>query len=165
MLSPLKSLMCRHDFFWSERSGCDRCRRCGARRDHAGEASTTAETDPFAIPPVHGEQSVGSGFQPTLVEWSRPVPEQAAASTPESVFERPRDPLAQAVPAPTLVAASDPRDVLLARLDALIAGGTLSRAQTLELVQSVIEDAQSSEPVLVGMVAADYYARLHAAAR
>ncbi|MDZ4363556.1 hypothetical protein [Brevundimonas sp.] len=97
-------------------------------------------------------------FQPTVVEWS-----QQPASTEGSVFERPR-PVSAPQP-PTLVAASEPRDALLARLDALAAGSTLSRHQTLELVLAVIEDAQSSEPVLVGMVAADYFARLHAATR
>ena len=29
MLSPLKPLLCRHDFYWSERHLSDRCRRCG----------------------------------------------------------------------------------------------------------------------------------------
>jgi hypothetical protein len=164
MLSPLKSLMCRHDFFWSERSGCDRCRRCGARRDHSAEAA--AQGDEFAIPAIDSPavpppppvQSSPSVFQPTVVEWS-----QQPASTEGSVFERPR-PVSAPQP-PTLVAPSEPRDALLARLDALTAGSTLSRNQTLELVLAIIEDTQSSEPVLVGMVAADYFARLHAATR
>ncbi|QQQ18694.1 hypothetical protein JIP62_00630 [Brevundimonas vitis] len=52
---------------------------------------------------------------------------------------------------------------MLARLDALASGQTLNRSQTLDLVLAIIEDTQSSEPVLVGVVAADYFARLHAA--
>lgn len=155
MLSPLKSLMCRHDFFWSERSGCDRCRRCGARRDAAAEAAVHG--DEFAIPTANGSSATPAApaFQPTVVEWSAPL------STESSVFERPRS--VAAPQPPTLVAPPEPRDALLARLDALASGQTLNRSQTLDLVLAIIEDTQSSEPVLVGVVAADYFARLHAA--
>lgn len=45
MLSPLKPLLCRHEFYWSERHRSDLCRRCGKTR--AAEAQTAGFDEDF----------------------------------------------------------------------------------------------------------------------
>lgn len=44
----LKPLLCRHDYYWSERHRSDRCRRCGRTRgaSTAGEAPASAAALP-----------------------------------------------------------------------------------------------------------------------
>ena len=48
MLSPLKPLLCRHAYYWSERHGSDRCRRCGKLQ--AGEALDVLREEPLGAP-------------------------------------------------------------------------------------------------------------------
>ena len=48
MLSPLKPLLCRHDFYWSERHLSERCRRCAKLRN----AETVSAPPRFAAPPM-----------------------------------------------------------------------------------------------------------------
>jgi len=47
----LASLLCRHVWYWSERHGADRCRRCGKLAETAGVAAGAApspEPEPMA---------------------------------------------------------------------------------------------------------------------
>lgn len=51
----LASLLCRHTWYWSERHGSDRCRRCGKLAEPAGAASEAAPAPStiatVAVPP------------------------------------------------------------------------------------------------------------------
>jgi len=130
MMAPLNSFLCRHDFYWSERHGAERCRRCAKLRQNDQ--------------PTHGE------------------PMRFDASTPRSVAEvmdfpdlTPREVAPGSVPA-------GPAD-LKTRIEHLAGGQTLDRAATLKLLLDLIEDGQSAEPQIVGIAAADLYARLHTA--
>lgn len=141
-MRPFRPFLCRHDFYWSERHGGDRCRRCGSVREArdsgamaGGLAALLAADDEaaaFAPPPPATEA--------LLENWERDEP----APTP---------------PAPVGLSGAS----LLDRLDELIAGGELSRAQTIETLLAVIEDGQSSDPVLFGPSAATWFARLNSA--
>jgi len=53
---------------------------------------------------------------------------------------------------------------LKTRIEHLAGGETLDRTATLKLLLDLIEDGQSSDPQIVGITAAEVYARLHAAA-
>ena len=143
MLS-FKPLLCRHDFYWSERHRSDRCRRCGFVRP-ASEAVAPVSTGLAALRAA----DVGAGFQPTT---SRPTLSDAVLENWDRI-DAPRAP----------AAAAPNGSQLLESLDALIAGGELSRAQTIETLLALIEDGQSSDPVLFGPSAAAWYARLHSA--
>lgn len=138
----LNSILCRHDFYWSERHHSDRCRRCGLVRaaQDSGPAMVgglaallAADDDDLEIPP-----SAPVGL---IKDWDRA--DDAGAPEPGAVGLH--------------------GSQLLNRLDDLIAGGELSRAQTIETLLAVIEDGQSSDPVLFGPSAATWYARLHRA--
>lgn len=161
MLSPLKPLLCRHDFYWSERHQADRCRRCG---------KTQAADDRAATIPIEDEGGVAFG---------RPGGASRAAGDlgrlPEGFFDLP--PLHQTPPAradhvphpPSAKAlkaqARERRDGLLTRLDRIAEGDQLSRQDTLDVLLAVIEDAHSADPVLFGPDAVDRFARLHEARR
>jgi len=112
---------------------------------------------------------LGSAFKPMVCrhEWSwserRQVdrchkcgklkPETQPAETPAPAVERAHIATAQ----PPL----SREDRLRGHLDALAAGRALTRVQTLETVLALIEDMQSSDPLLSGPTAATYYAMLH----
>lgn len=132
MLAPLNSLLCRHDFYWSERHGAERCRRCAKLRE--SDKSAQAEPLRFDAPPP------------------RPAAEVMAFPdlTPREV-----------APAATPAAPAD----LKTRIEQLADGQTLDRAATLRLLLDLIEDGQSAEPQIVGIAAAEVYARLHAAVK
>jgi len=127
MLAPLNSFLCRHDFYWSERHGAERCRRCAKLRE--SDKPTHAEPLRFEAPPERPVAEV------------MPFPEPAPRKT-------------------TLVL--DATD-LKTRIEQLADGQTPDRATTLQLLLDLIEDGQSSDPQIVGITAADLYARLHAA--
>ena len=61
--------------------------------------------------------------------------------------------------------ALDRRENLLALLDRIAEGGQSSRAELLDALLGVIEDAHSADPVLFGSEAAGHFARLHEARR
>jgi len=130
MLAPLNSFLCRHDFYWSERHGAERCRRCAKLRE--SDKPTHAEPLRFDAPPP------------------RPVAEVMAFPdlTPREV-----------APAAT---SAEPAD-LKTRIEQLADGQTLDRAATLRLLLDLIEDGQSADPQIVGIAAAELYARLHTA--
>jgi hypothetical protein len=130
MLAPLNSFLCRHDFYWSERHGAERCRRCAKLRQNDK--------------PTHGEPLRFDAAP------SRPVAE--VMDFPELT---PREVAPAALPA-------RPAD-LKTRIEQLAQGQSLDRAATLKLLLDLIEDGQSADPQIVGVTAADLYARLHTA--
>ncbi len=128
MLAPLNSFLCRHDFYWSERHGAERCRRCAKLRE--SDKPTHAEPLRFDPAPVRREAEV------------MPFPDVAV-----------REPAS----APSVT--TD----LKTRIEQFAAGRALDRTATLRLMLDLIEDGQSADPEIVGVAAADLYARLHAA--
>jgi len=132
MLSPLKPLLCRHDFYWSERHRADRCRRCGKTCEPVS-ATGPLKPLPAAEPPA----------------WEDPG---AVAGRPA----RPR-PGAKALKAQAL----ERRANLLTLLERIAEGGQPSRQESLDALLGVIEDAHSADPVLFGSGAAGHFARLH----
>jgi len=161
MLSPLKPLLCRHDFYWSERHLSDRCRRCGKLQ--AAEAldvlsgrslgAALAERSAISLPqaPVADDTlpelpTNGAGFD------TSPEP----AHLP--VLSRPSVKVLKAE-------AKERRDRLPEALERLIQGGRPSREEAIDAVLAVIEDAHSAEPVLFGPNAAAKFALLYEARR
>lgn len=151
MLSPLKPLLCRHDYFWSERHKAELCRRCG-------KPNAPQPESPVLMP---------------FADWPKPV---ATVRPPEPVMGAPVEdsfldiPIFDAPLPPKRAAASDKvlkaqaklrRDALLALLDRLAEGRQPSREEAIDAVLAVIEDAHSSDPVLFGDQAAVHFARLH----
>ena len=128
MLAPLNSLLCRHDFYWSERHGAERCRRCAKLRDT--DKLTHAEPLRFDVP------------EPRPAAEVMPFPDMVARGA-----------------SPAFAATDD----LKTRIQHLADGQALDRVATLQLVLDMIEDGQSSDPQIVGIAAAELYARLHAA--
>jgi hypothetical protein len=147
MLSPLKPLLCRHDFYWSERHRAERCRRCGK----LGEAEA-----PVAAGPAPAERSETPVFGPAF-EDVLDIP----------AFATPVEPVQVRRPAPSRKAlkaqAQLRREALLGLLDRLSQGRQPTREEAIDAVLAVIEDAHSADPVLFGEAAAGHFARLHEA--
>lgn len=153
MLSPLKPLLCRHDFFWSERDGSDRCRRCGKLQE-AAPVETPVQL-PFA-----SEAGV-KPVRPPAPEMGPPV-EDSFLDIP--VFHDPLPPRRAAASDKVLKAqAKLRREALLALLERLAQGRQPTREDAIDAVLAVIEDAHSAEPVLFGDAAATHFAKLHEA--
>jgi hypothetical protein len=162
MLSPLKPLLCRHEFYWSERHQSDRCHRCGKTRAAAEPVheNAPASTLPEALQ-REPEASVllDSYVQPEPLEnGSFDIPALEASPLPDfaPVARTPSDKVLKAQ-------AQDRRENLLALLDRIADGGQPSRKDCLDVILAVIEDAHSSNPVLFGEDAAGHFARLHQA--
>jgi len=157
MLSPLKPLLCRHEFYWSERHRSDLCRRCGKTRVAAEPGYSTSlpaegsrETEPFLI---DSHEAAG------------PL-DSAAFEIPSSdgAMPAPRVPMNRTSSSKVLKAqARERRENLLALLDRIAEGGQPSRKDSLDVILAVIEDAHSADPVLFGAEAAGHFARLHEA--
>ena len=163
MLSPLKPLLCRHDFYWSERHRADRCRRCGKRQ--AAEAVDLLTGEPLAVAASSGVAGfaaspltlealpafapVGGGF----IDFEEP-PVRLAARSPQTI--RPSAKVLKAQ-------ARERREMLLDLLDQLAEGARPTREQAIDAVLAVIEDAHSADPLLFGSDAAGHFARLHEA--
>ncbi len=152
------SFLCRHDFYWSERHRADRCRKCGATRS-GSENQAPADGGLAALLAVEDSQLEDRFFQSapqvddTLLEdWDR-VDAAQATTTPAP---------APATPAPRAINGKAGGS-LVDRIEHLAAGGDLSRAETIETLLALIEDGQSSDPVVFGPSAAVWYARLHQA--
>lgn len=156
MQLPLKPLLCRHDFYWSERYGSDRCRRCGKRR--AAEALNVLTGEPVemsvkarsaaplaldALPAFAPVESGFSGFA---------EPPRTPARSPELI--RPSTKALRA-------RARDRREMLPDLLDRLVRGERPTREQAIDAVLAIIEDAHSADPLLFGADAAMHFARLH----
>ena len=142
MQLPLKPLLCRHDFYWSERHGSDRCRRCGKRRP--AEALDVLIGEPMGVAGM-SRGATGSATAPTA---------RRAARSPESM--RPGAGALQAQ-------AQERRDRLPGLLERLVAGVQPTREEAIDAVLAVIEDAHSADPLLFGGDAAGHFARLHEA--
>ncbi len=158
MLSPLKPLLCRHDFYWSERHRSERCRRCGKRQ--AVEIERNPADQPVAgltdLTPPRVALDGLSAFAPvdgTFIDFQEPAPRRNVRS-PGMI--RPSAKVLKAQ-------AWERREMLLARIDNLIDGQRPSREEAIDAVLAVIEDAHSAEPVLFGQDAAGHFARLHEA--
>ena len=161
MLSPLKPLLCRHEFYWSERHRADRCRRCG--KTQAADLQQPSAGVMNGAPPSESVDDVLKSF---VAEGPRgamdsaffdiPVP---APSAPPADRPKSRGPSAKVLKAQ----ASERRENLLALLDRIAVGGHLSRQDSLDALLAVIEDAHSADPVLFGSNAASHFAKLHEA--
>jgi hypothetical protein len=164
MQLPLKPLLCRHDFYWSERHGSDRCRRCGKRR--AAEAldvltgepvELTVEAQgaaPFAAAPLTLDAlpdfTPAGGFFGGL----EAPPPRPPARSPELMRPSTKALRAQA---------QERRDMLPGLLDRLAEGARPTREEAIDAILAVIEDAHSADPLLFGADAAGHFARLHEA--
>lgn len=170
------SFLCRHDFYWSERHRADRCRRCGHLR--AGEGVSATPVGNLAAL-LAADEGGHAGFapppaaDPILEDWDRidaahPVmpadyafaPERQAPPEPEAGSEPLPTPMPQSAPTP-VPSVRNGGGTLLGRIEHLASGGELSRAETIETLLALIEDGQSSDPVLFGPSAAEWYARLY----
>lgn len=150
MLSPLKPLLCRHDFYWSERHLSERCRRCGKyRAAEAVDASGGGK----------GLAGRASGALPGFI-------------APEGVFIDLDEPKSRPLRSPGLLRpgasalkaqARERREKLLGWLDRLAEGARPTREEAIDGVLALIEDAHSAEPVLFGAGAAGHFARLEKA--
>lgn len=83
----------------------------------------------------------------------------AAPAAPVALRSEPAEPSDVMTSQPAVMTR---QERLRANLDQLASGRPLTRIQTLETVLALIEDTQSSEPLLNGQAAASYYAGLHA---
>lgn len=128
MLAPLNAILCRHDFYWSERHGAERCRRCAKLRE-----------TPQKI--LHAE--------PLRFDVPEPRPAAEVMAFPEASGAN--------------AASIEPTPDLKTRIEQFAGGQDLDRAGVLRLLLDLIEDGQSSDPQIVGITAAEVYARLHAA--
>ena len=146
MLSPLKPLLCRHDFYWSERHLSERCRRCAKLR--AGQPISRLAASPLTIDPLPAS-SPAEGILIGFDESTRP-----SVRAPETI-----PPTAKVLKAQ----AGERRGLLLGLLDRLIEGAQPTREEAIDAVLAVIEDAHSADPVLFGAAAAGHFARLYEA--
>jgi len=162
MTNTLQSLLCRHTWYWSERHGADRCRRCG-KLSSEGSAPTFAAAPaiqappPLAVPPTV-EASPTLAASPAVE--AAPTP---AAASPVEVSPTFAD-AADVEVASSAARPAGPRP-LRERLDAPAYDADLSRDEILLTVIELIEDAQTSRPQLDGAAAAHYFAVLNSARR
>jgi len=160
MLSPLKPLLCRHDFYWSERHQADRCRGCGktqaAHRAPAWAEDAEYETLNSAATPFVFElrEAVKAPDDGSFLDIPAPV-----SAKPVIIPVRGPKPSAKVLKAQ----ARERRDALLDALDRLAVGRQLSRQETIDTVLALIEDAHSADPVLFGTAAPTHFATLHEA--
>ncbi len=156
MLSPLKPLLCRHDFYWSERHRSDRCRRCGKLQ--AGEALDVLTREPLGVT-VAARATGDLAVAPLTLE---ALPEFAPIGgapphpprSPEMIRPSTKVLKAQAL---------ERREMLQGLLDRMVQGARPTREEAIDAVLAVIEDAHSADPVLFGADAASHFARLHEA--
>ncbi len=164
MQLPLKPLLCRHDFYWSERHGSDRCRRCGKRR--AAETIDVLTGEPFEGAPETRRDAPLAVAPLTLDALPEFAPVEAVVGGFELARFRPaaRSPELMRPSTKALKAqARDRRDMLPELLERLVQGGRPTREEAIDAVLAVIEDAHSADPLLFGADAAGHFARLHAA--
>ncbi len=157
MLSPLKPLLCRHDYVRSDADGAERCRRCGRLNEAVAAVVPEAPVQtPFADP----KKVVRP--RPPAPEMGPPV-EDGFLDIP--VFHEPLPPRRAAAGDRVLKAqALERRQALMTLLDRLAySAAAPSREEALDAVLAVIEDAHSAEPLLFGPHAAAHFARLHEA--
>ena len=144
MLSPLRPLLCRHDYYWSERHLAERCRRCGKLTGMEAPRGQTAAPAAFQAP----------AYQPPVAELMD-IPRFETPITPA--------PVRRAIPSGKALKAQAKarRENLMSLLDRLAEGDQPNREEAIDAVLAVIEDAHSADPVLFGTDAASHFARLH----
>lgn len=164
MQLPLKPLLCRHDFYWSERHGSDRCRRCGKRR--TAEAVDVLTGEPVEMA-VEARSALPFADAPLILD---ALPEFAPAGGGFDGFgaatagRGARSPAAVRPSTKALRAqAQERREMLPDMLERLVRGVRPTREEAIDTVLAVIEDAHSADPVLFGADAAGHFARLHEA--
>jgi len=157
MPSPLKPLLCRHEFYWSERHRSDLCRRCGKTRVAAepvlAEALAGAGPGGGGIGLIEDHDAIGP-LDRAFFE----IP-AADGTPPEATVPVRRTPSSKVLKAQAL----ERRENLLTLLDRIAEGGQPTRRDSLDVILAVIEDAHSADPVLFGSDAAGHFARLHEA--
>lgn len=161
MPSPLKPLLCRHEFYWSERHRADRCHRCG-KTQAADVLDTPAsfEALPEASWRVGDDRTTfASGGRVEAMDNAFFDIPAIGDPPPATAPARRSSPSAKVLKAQAL----ERREKLLTLLDRLAEGGQPSRQDSLDVVLAVIEDAHSADPVLFGPDAVAYFARLHEA--
>ena len=149
-MSPLRPLLCRHDFYWSERHHSDRCRRCGKLQE-AEPLGVIPNSRPVALPTIDaasGFRSAGRAF----IDFDDPRPRPIRAPA----MLRPSARVLKAE-------AQERRDRLPGQLDRLVAGVRPTREEAIDTILAVIEDAHSANPVLFGPETAGRFARLRKA--
>lgn len=152
MLSPLKPLLCRHDFYWSERHRSDRCRRCGKLQAADALDIPFGGLSPEGAPPAIIDGPVFPPAAGVFIDFQTPKPR--ALRAPAMARPSARGLKAEA---------RERRDRLPDLLERLVAGDRPSREEAIDAILAVIEDAHSADPVLFGPDAADRFARLHRA--
>lgn len=169
------SFLCRHDFYWSERHRADRCRRCGHLR--AGEGAGPTQVGSLAALLAADDEELETRFipspplerDPIFEDWDR-IDAVQPVMPAHYAFEAEPEIQPEPQPAPAPVSAPPPvpsvrngGGTLLGRIEHLASGGDLTRAETIETLLALIEDGQSSDPVVFGPSAAMWYAQLYAA--
>jgi hypothetical protein len=149
LLAPLSNILCRHEFYWSERHLADRCRRCGLLRSD--------DQNPSEGELPEAEIAVGTN----------PFAGSAAERMDAVAWRRPRTPgmdIPEAISAVQLRhEAESRRNLLLGWLKTLSEGQPLACEAALGLAMALIEDAHSADPLVFGPRAAEYFASLHEA--
>ncbi|WP_298125016.1 hypothetical protein [Brevundimonas sp.] len=162
MTNTLQSLLCRHTWYWSERHGTDRCRRCG-KLSSEGSAPTFAAAPAVQAPSTLAVQPT-VGVSPTLAA-SPAVEDPPTPAVAPPVEVSPTFAVSPGVEVSSSAARPAGPRPLRGRLDALALDGDLSRDEILLTVIELIEDAQTARPQLDGAAAAHYFAVLNSARR
>jgi len=145
MSFKLKSLVCSHEFYWSERRRLERCRLCG--KTQAGVTPSV----PVQVPAT-----------PALTAELRPP--QARDNSAAALSPPPMRPVRSQVSEKVLRAeAWKRRRELPTLLSEVASGAELKNTQMIDAILGVIEDAHSSDPVLFGPSAAIYLTMLQQA--
>lgn len=152
MLAKVERLVCRHEFYWSERRRRERCFKCGATRQAPSSSLTSARRSGSAV----------EGDSPRFTCLSDDVDEGALSTRPGAMRSELKL-ISQAAPERTVaprvpktrtpaggVTGSDRRMTLLGRLLDLAGGADLERSETIEAVIALIDDANSSDPIIFG---------------
>ena len=164
MLSPLKPLLCRHEFYWSERHRSDRCRRCGKTRIADEPAAPDMQTGMASDSAVF---EAGTSFRPEEQVTGGPLDSGFFDIPPATVFQSATTAVVRPTPSAKVLKAQalERRENLLALLDRIADGGQPSRRDSLDVLLALIEDAHSADPVLFGSEASGHFAKLHEARR
>jgi hypothetical protein len=156
-------LLCRHDFYWSERHRAERCRRCGKRQ--AAEAVDVLTGEPVSVAAPQGlTERASSPLSLDALPAFAPVGGGFIEVGEPAACDERRSPAQIGPGAAALKTQADQRrEKLLESLERLVEGAPPTREQAIDAVLAVIEDAHSSEPVLFGARVAEYFARLQQA--
>lgn len=156
MLSPLKALLCRHDFYWSERHGSERCRRCGKKQPAEARDVRTGESVDGPAPAQAATPATPEAFAGLI-----PAEQPAVEGGADPVRPLARSPSLMSPRSKAFKAEAEKRRAALPTfLAGLIEGARPTREEAIDAVLAVIEDAHSADPLLFGADAAGHFARL-----